>query len=120
MSKKIILILAVLFFVLASGDRVKTALGNTSTFTGFLTVIANLAPNRPILNIPAPNTTSALTSIVFEMTATDPDADNLKYKNVIYQNEACTQVVETHDQTFSQTGWTGQNASASAEYTSGN
>jgi N-acetylneuraminic acid mutarotase len=77
-------------------------------------------PRRPILNSPAPNATSSASSGAFTMTGTSPGSHNLEYKQVIYQNEACTQVVQTNDQTASQTGWTGQNASSSHEYSTTN
>lgn len=117
--RKRFLIVGVIF-LLGTIGIFRNVQGVNTAFTGLLTVIANSTPNRPILNIPAPGATTTLTGIVMEQTATDPNSDNIQFKSIIYQNEACTQVVETHNQNGSQTGWIGQNASASAEYSSGN
>jgi hypothetical protein len=53
------------------------------------------------------------------MTATDPNGDNLQYKVVIYSNGGCSTVVQTDDETVSQTGWSGMNASSSSAFSSG-
>jgi hypothetical protein len=53
------------------------------------------------------------------MTATDPDSDSIQYKVTIYSNGGCTVVVQTDDESASQTGWSSQNTSSSKEYTSG-
>ncbi len=79
-------------------------------------------PNAPTNDSPATSTQGVSTSAVFKMTATDPESDKLQYKVTIYSNSACTTVVQTNDQSSSQTGWSGQNATCSSGsdcYTSG-
>src|SRR5207244_4144394 len=79
--------------------------------------LAAIPARRPILNFPPPNATSSLrTNNVFKMSASDPDSADVMYKRTIYKNEACTQVAQTNDETASQTGWSGQNASSNLTY----
>lgn len=82
---------------------------------------SNLAPNAPSQDSPANSATGISVTPTFLMTATDPESNNLQYKVTIY-SDACTTAVQTNDQSVSQTGWTGQNAtcvSGSDCYTSG-
>lgn len=75
-------------------------------------------PNAPSQDAPTNNATGVSITPVFNMTATDPETDNLQYKVTIYSNSPCTTVVQTNDETSSQTGWSGQNVSGTS-YTSG-
>lgn len=70
----------------------------------------NLVPNAPSQDLPANNATGQSSSPVFKMTAADPEIDNLRYKLTIYSNSACSTVIQTNDESTSQTGWSGQNA----------
>ncbi len=82
---------------------------------------SNLAPNAPSQDSPANSATGVSTTPTFLMTSTDAETNNLQYKVTIY-SDACTTAVQTNDQSVSQTGWTGQNAtcvSGSDCYTSG-
>lgn len=82
---------------------------------------SNLVPNAPSEDSPANSATGVSVTPTFLMTATDAESNNLQYKVTIYSN-ACTTAVQTNDQSVSQTGWTGQNAtcvSGSDCYTSG-
>ncbi len=72
-------------------------------------------PRRPILNFPVAATTTVDTaSTTFKMTATLTSTSNqyVQYKWVLYQNEACTDVVTSSTEPSSQTNWSGQNASS--------
>ncbi len=82
---------------------------------------SNLAPNAPSQDSPLNSATGVSTTPTFLMTSTDAETNNLQYKVTIY-SDACTTAVQTNDQSVSQTGWTGQNAtcvSGSDCYTSG-
>ena len=82
----------------------------------------NSAPNAPSQDAPANGATDQSVTPVFTMTATDADSDKLQYKATIYSDVACTSVVQTNNQSSSQTGWSGQNTtcvSGSDCYTSG-
>ena len=79
-------------------------------------------PNAPTQNAPANGATDQSVTPVFQMTATDPNSDKLQYKVTIYSNAGCSSVVQTNDQSSSQTGWSGQNTTCVAGsdcYTSG-
>lgn len=83
---------------------------------------SNLSPNAPTQNTPANNATSVSITPTFTMTATDPESDNEQYKVTVYANSLCSSVIQTNDQSSSQTGWSGQNATCSVAndcYTSG-
>ena len=85
----------------------------------------NKPPNSPSQDSPANSATGVSVTPTFLMTATDADTtvDNLSYKVTIYSNSACTTVAQTNDQAVSSTGWTGSNATCTANptacYTSG-
>jgi murein DD-endopeptidase MepM/ murein hydrolase activator NlpD len=86
------------------------------------TITFNSPPNAPSQDAPANNAVNTGTSPVFNMTATDPESDNLQYKVTIYSDNGCSSVVQTDDETSSNTGWSGQNATVSTSndsYTSG-
>jgi hypothetical protein len=96
-----------------------TGNGQVSASSSVTTTGVNSAPNAPSEDLPANNSQGISITPVFEMTATDPESNNLQYRVVIYSNSGCTAVVQTNDQSASQTGWSGQNASSSYEYISG-
>jgi hypothetical protein len=82
----------------------------------------NSPPNAPSEDLPASGGQGFSTTPVFKMTATDPNGDKLQYKVTIYSGSSCSGVVQTDDQSVSQSGWTGQNTtcvSGSDCYTSG-
>ena len=81
--------------------------------------VANTPPNAPSEDAPANNSQSLSVTPTFKMTATDPESNALQYKVTIYSNVGCSSVVQTNDESASQTGWSGQNTSSSKEYTSG-
>jgi hypothetical protein len=90
--------------------------GSASTTTVSTT---NSPPNAPSQDAPASGVQNVSVTPTFLMTATDPESNSLQYKVTIYSNSGCTTVVQTDDESASQTGWSGQNASSSKEYTSG-
>ena len=91
--------------------------GNASTTTAAGGV--NSPPNPPSEDSPVGGAQDLSTTPVFKMTATDPEGNSLQYKVVLYTNAGCTATSTTYDESASQTGWSGQNTSSSAEYTSG-
>jgi len=93
--------------------------GGGTSATSTLTINANSAPNAPSEDSPLYNATGTILNPVFKMTATDSNGDPLQYKVIIYSNGGCSTVVQTNDETASQTGWSGQNASSSSAFTSG-
>ncbi|MBI4085993.1 MAG: fibronectin type III domain-containing protein [Candidatus Liptonbacteria bacterium] len=100
----------------ASGD------GPYSASSSVTTSAASSPPNPPSQDSPANDSQNLSVLPVFKMTATDINSDNLQYKVTIYSNSACTAVFQTNDQSVSQTGWSGQNAtcvSANDCYASG-
>jgi hypothetical protein len=92
--------------------------GGTSSGQTF-TINANASPIAPSEDSPLNSTIGLTVNPVFKMTATDPNADLLKYKVTIYSNNICSATVQTDDETASQVGWSGQNASSSSAFTSG-
>ncbi len=95
------------------------ATGNGAFSASSSVTTADAAPGAPSQDSPLAASQNATTSAVFLMTATEADNDNLQYKVTIYSNAGCTTVIQTNDQSASQTGWSGQNASSSMEYTAG-
>ena len=92
--------------------------GGTSTITD-LSVNYTPAPEAPTLMYPASDAigVSAVTTFTLQTTSTNPPS-YAKYKILIYQSD-CTTLVRTIDQTLSQTGWNGQDASAGTAYVLG-
>ena len=93
--------------------------GSYSATSSVTTTAVNAAPNAPSQDAPASGAQDVLTSPVFRMTTTDSNGDSLQYKVTIYSNVGCSAIVQTNDESVSQIGWSGQNASSGAEYTSG-
>lgn len=97
----------------------------TATINAFVTatVTFNKAPTAPTQSTPTNAATGISTTPTFTMTTTDPESDNLQYKVTIYNATGCsTGVVQTNDESSTQTGWSGQNATVSTandSYTSG-
>jgi hypothetical protein len=96
-----------------------TGNGSYSATSTVTTTSSNSPPNAPSENSPANGVQNVSTAPTFLMTATDPDSNSLQYKVIIYSNSGCTSIVQTDDESASQTGWSGQNTSSSKEYTSG-
>lgn len=76
-------------------------------------------PNAPSADAPSNGAQGQSLTPQFKMTATDAGGYYLQYKVTIYSDSGCSTVVQTNDQTATSTGWSGQNASSSTEYTSG-
>ena len=92
--------------------------GTTNKYSIYATYTLNSAPNAPSQDSPANSATGVSATPTFLMTATDPETNNLGYKVTIYSNSGCSTVVQTNDQAVSSTGWTGTNASCTANPTS--
>lgn len=88
-----------------------------------VTVYYNSPPNAPSLVSPSNNATDTSVTPTFQMSATDPDSDNLGYKVTIYSDSSCTTAVQTNDQSVSSTGWSGTDSTCTngptSCYTSG-
>lgn len=82
---------------------------------------SNLAPNAPT----GLSTTSiGQTSATLQMTATDPESNNIQYDVLLYANDSSCSTGSTtdYDESVSQAGWSGQNATCTSGldcYTSG-
>ena len=84
------------------------------------TTLVSTVPNPPTLDSPADGAISQSITPVLKTTATDPSGtDYLRYKIYICSDSACNTVLQTINQTSSQTGWSGQNAQTNTAYTSG-
>jgi len=95
------------------------------TISAFVTatVTYQAPPNAPTQNTPSNGATGVSVLPTFTANASDPEADALRYKIEIYSNSGCTTVVQTNDQSTSQTGWTGTDTTCGSPsgncYTSG-
>ena len=76
-------------------------------------------PNTPSLDTPTDTATNQSLTPVFKTTATDDGENYLRYKIQVCEDVGMTTGCNTHDQTSSQTGWSGQNTQSSTAYTSG-
>lgn len=112
------------FGIAISGKSTGTNAVN-GTISAFVTatVTYQAPPNAPSQNSPSSGATGVSVLPTFTVTASDPEADALKYKVEIYSNSGCTTVVQTNDQSVSQTGWTGTDTTCGSPsgncYTSG-
>jgi hypothetical protein len=79
--------------------------------------ITQAPPSTPTLISPAPGETSTMLP-AFTLRSSDANSDALKYKIDICTTSNCSGILRTIDQTTSQTGWTGQNASGGTAYAS--
>ncbi len=75
--------------------------GQESEFSAARSFIVNNPPSAPELVAPEANAV-VLPTLTFQLKATDPDSDNLKFKIVIKQGG---QIVAIFDQTQETTGW---------------
>jgi hypothetical protein len=89
---------------------------NASTTTS---AIANSSPGAPTENTPVGSAQDISTAPTFTLTATDPESNNIQYRINLYSGGSCAGSATTYNQNSSQSGWSGQNASSSKEYTSG-
>ena len=94
----------------------KAAVGAWSATQNFTT---STIPAIPSLDLPANQATNQIFSPVFKTTGTDANADYLRYKIQMCSDPAMTINCQQFDQTFSQTGWSGQNTQGNTAYTSG-
>ena len=101
--------------------QTSTSMNRAATIAMFRAAAAGLnPPNAPSLDAPVSAGQDLSTTPVFKMTAIDPYGYSLQYKVSIYTVPGCSGgLVQSNDQSASQTGWSGQNASSSKEYTSG-
>jgi len=92
--------------------------GGTSIVTDVTVNYTLLPPAAPTLSAPASGAITQSITPVFQLKTTDPLDTYVQYKIIVYQSD-CSTVVRTIDQTSSQTGWSGQDASASTAYVVG-
>ncbi|MFA5392754.1 MAG: LamG domain-containing protein, partial [Candidatus Paceibacterota bacterium] len=94
--------------------------GYQSGASGLLTEVntsnANTAPAAPMLSSPIDASTLISTSPTFLFSATDAEYDYLKFKIEIATDSGFSSIVQTIDQTASQTGWYGQTEQAGTAY----
>jgi hypothetical protein len=76
-------------------------------------------PNTPTLDEPTDTATNQILLTALKTTATDNNADYLRYKIELCTDVAMSQDCQTFDQTVSQTGWSGQDAQTGTAYASG-
>lgn len=112
-------------FGLAISAKSNGANAIVGTISAFITatITYQAPPNAPSQDAPADTATDVSLTPTFTMTATDPESDALNYEVEIYSNSGCTTVVQTNDQSVSQTGWSGTNTTCGSPsrncYTSG-
>jgi len=112
------------FGIAISGKSTGTNAVN-GTISAFITatVTYQAPPNAPSQNSPSDGATGVSVLPIFNATASDPEADALRYKVEIYSNSGCTTVVQTNDQSVNQSGWTGTDTTCGSPsgncYTSG-
>lgn len=83
---------------------------------------AQLPPNAPTISAPTDGATNVSISPVVTLSSTDTNSDYIQYKLQIATDTGFTQNLQTFDQSVSQTGWSGQNATITTTndaYTSG-
>lgn len=85
----------------------------------FFQSVEALVPVAPTLNEPANLATGISIKPTFKMTATDPESDDIQYKIQLASEGTCTVILQTFDQSSSQTGWSWQDSGAGARYKSG-
>jgi hypothetical protein len=88
--------------------------GPYSASSSVTTAVGNLPPNAPTLNAPASGIQNVSTTPVFQMSATDPNGDNIQYRVVLYADSLCTATSSIYNETSTQAGWSGQNATSSS------
>jgi hypothetical protein len=76
-------------------------------------------PNTPSLDTPTDTATNQSLTPIMKTTATDDGENYLRYKIQVCENVGMTTNCNTHDQTSSQTGWSGQDTQSSTAYASG-
>ena len=84
-----------------------------------LDYINNITPPAPSISSPANLATNVALNTAVTMTTTDANSDYVQYKVQIATDPTFTQNLLTFDQSSSQTGWSGQNASGNTAYNSG-
>jgi hypothetical protein len=77
------------------------------------------AADGPRPDVPANAATNQALKPALKMTAIDADLDTMKYKVQMCTDLAMTTGCQTFDQTLTQDGWSGQNASSFTRYQSG-
>ena len=88
---------------------------NYSSGTIFTT---NQAPSTPTLILPTNGAVGVSLTPIFQIVATDPDANNLQYKIILGTNSLFTGTTQVFNQSINNTGWSNQNVGTSA-YSSG-
>lgn len=100
-----------------TGTAPSTATVNTGRlYTQSLGGGANTTPAAPTLILPANGATNVARLTNFQLRTTDADSDYLRYKIQICSDSLCNSVVQTIDQTSSQTGWSGQDTQTGTAY----
>jgi hypothetical protein len=83
--------------------------------------LANLIPSNPpaapTLITPSAGQSSVGLLPQFKLRTTDSSSDYLRYKIELCSDSLCNTVLQTFDQTLSQTGWSGQDQVTSTAYT---
>jgi hypothetical protein len=74
------------------------------------------APSAPTLINPIGGVQASGLAPIFTLRTTDPNGDVLQYKIEVCNTSNCSSVLRTIDQTVSQTGWSGQDASGGTAY----
>jgi len=77
---------------------------------------ANSAPAVPTLSSPSNGATGVGLRPTWQLRTSDADNDYLRYKIDLCQDASCSTVLQTFDQTSSQTGWSGQDANGNTAY----
>ena len=76
----------------------------------------NVAPAAPTLISPSSAQTGVNISPLFQLRTTDANNDYLRYKIDVCTTSNCSSILQTIDQSVSQTGWSGQDVQSGTAY----
>ncbi len=91
---------------------------DTNTFSrpsATFSFVTQAPPGAPELLAPS-GTEVSLAGPQFRLRAADPNGDYLRYRIQLCGDATCSTVLQTFDQTASQTGWSGQDAASGTAY----
>jgi hypothetical protein len=94
-------------------------LGAEGTYSATANFGMNIKPNTPSLDAPTDTNTNQSLLPDLQTTTTDADTDYLRYKIQVCEDVGMSSNCNTHDQTSSQTGWSGQDTQSTTAYASG-
>jgi hypothetical protein len=95
-----------------------TSAGTFSLRSGIFSFTTSSVPAAPTLYSPTNGSGNISVTPEFQLASTDADSDNLMYKIQLCADSLCSTVLNTWDETSSQTGWSGQDSDGGTDYAS--